>query len=170
MSESIPKLGPLLRLGNAVSPSAEEVDKKLAEVVIAEERSRALAGSKLDAISAVWDVAAEASQEDWNGEGAIAVDSVTAGNAVRFIQTLPAFLTMPEISPEPDGGISLDWIESRARVLSISIGRSRSLPIAWLDGNTRGYCVVSFDEDMPNRVLNEIATIRINGSSSVRFK
>ncbi len=160
-----------MRLGNAVSPSAEEVDRKLANVFSAEHRSRALGGSKSDAISAVWNVASDASEHDWNGEGALAVDSMTAGNAVQFIQSLPSFYAMPEVSPEPDGGISLDWIESRTRVLSISISRKRSLPIAWLDGNTRGYCVVSFDgEEMPSRVLNEIANIRINGSSSVRLK
>lgn len=171
MPKSIPTLGSVIRIGNAVSPFAEEVDRKLAAVVRAEEGSRALAGSKSDAISAVWNVAADASEEDWNGEGALAVHPMTAANAVQFIQALPAFVAMPEVSPEPDGGISLDWIESRTRVLSLSIGRNRSLPMAWLDGNIRGYCVVSYNgEDMPSHLLNEIATIRIDGSPSVRLK
>ena len=169
MPEVIPKIGSVVRLANAVSPWAGEVDRKLADVYSSEQRSRALGGSRSDAISAVWSVAREASVRDWDGEGAVAVDPLTAGNAVRFIQALPSFVAMPEVSPEPDGGISLDWIESRTRILSISIGRSSALPMAWLDGNIRGYCVVSYDgEQMPNGLLDQISTIRIDGNSSVR--
>jgi hypothetical protein len=168
MPESFPKLGPLSRLPNAVSPPAEEVKNKLADVFSAQQRSRALFGLKSDAIAEVWSVAAEASEPDWNGEGALAVDPMTASNAVIFIQSLPPSVPMPEVSPEPDGGISLDWIESRARVFSVSIGSKQSLPFAWLDGNARGYGVLSFDgEETPNRVLDEISRIRINGNSSV---
>jgi hypothetical protein len=168
MPESFPKLGALSRLRNAVSPPAEDVSNKLADVLRAEQRSRALFGSKSDAISAVWSVATEASEADWNGEGANAVDPLAASNAVTFIETLPAFVAMPEVSPEPDGGISLDWIESRTRIFSVSIGSKRALPFAWLDGNARGYGVVSFDgQEMPNRVLDEITRIRINAHSSV---
>ena len=155
----------LTRLRNAVSSPAEELDRKLGDVVASTHRSRALFGSKSDAISAIWAVAAEAADGNWNGEGAVAVHPVTAGNAVTFIQTLPTFVAMPEVSPEPDGGISLDWIESRTRVFSVSIGRNRSLPFAWLEGTARGYGVVSFDgEDMPARVLDEISRLRINGA------
>jgi hypothetical protein len=168
MPQSFPKLGLLSRLGNAVSAPAEEVDKRLGELLDSARRSRALFGPKSDAISAIWDVAAEAGQPDWNGEGALAVDPIAAANAVTFIQTLPGSVAMPEVSPEPDGGISLDWIESQTRVFSVSIGPKRSLPFAWLDGTSHGYGVVSFDgEDMPNRVLNEISRIRINGTPSI---
>ncbi len=159
------------RLRNAVSSSAEELDRKLGAIVMSSQRSWALFGSKSDAISSVWAVAAEAAEEGWNGEGAIAIHPATAANAVTFIHTLPTFVAMPEVSPEPDGGISLDWIQSRTRIFSVSIGRNRSLPFAWLDGTSRGYGVVSFDgEDMPNRVLDEISKIKIDGVSSVGIK
>ena len=168
MFKTFPALGTLTRLRNAVSGPAEELDRKLGDVVVSTQRSWALFGTKSDAISAIWAVAAEAAEENWNGEGALAIHPAAATNAVTFIQTLPACVAMPEVSPEPDGGISLDWIQSRKRIFSVSIGRNRSLPFAWLDGASRGYGVVSFDgEDMPNRVLDEISKLRIDGASSV---
>jgi hypothetical protein len=159
----------LARLRNAVSSPAEELDKKLAAVLAAAQQSRALFGTRSDAISAIWSVASEAAEDDWNGEGAFGVDPVAASNAVGFIQTLPDSVAMPEISPDPDGALSLDWIESRTRAFSISVGRNRSLAFAWLDGTARGYGVVSFDgEDVPTRVLDEVSKIRIDGVSFLR--
>ena len=166
MSKSFPAIGVLARLRSGVSGSAEEVDRKLGDVFTSSQRSRALFGSKSDAISAVWAVATEAAEEDWNGEGALAVHGVAAANALVSFKRFPHLCNARSLA-EPDGGISLDWIQSRTRIFSVSIGCNRCLPFAWLDGTSRGYGVVSFDgEDMPNRVLDEISKIRIDGTSS----
>lgn len=168
MSTALSKPAVLARLRNAVSSPAEDVGRKLDAVFASAQRSRVLFGSKSDAISAIWNVALEAGENDWNGEGAFAVHPTAATNAVMFIHTLPASVAMPEISPEPDGGISLDWIESQTRIFSVSIGPNRAIPFAWLDGTSRGYGVVSFDgEDTPNRVLDEISRIRIDGTTAL---
>lgn len=168
MPQTFSTFATLARLRNAVSTPAEEVERKLGYVVASAQRSRALFGSHSDAIAAVWAVAGEAAEENWNGEGALPIDPAAAANAIMFIETLPTSAAMPEVSPEPDGAISLDWIESRSRMFSVSIGRNRCLPFAWLDGTARGYGVVSFDgEDMPDRVLGEIARIRVNGTATV---
>ena len=157
------------RMGSAVSPIAREIRRNAVAVVTSAERSRALFGTKADAISDVWRVAAEHSEEDWDGTGGAAVNSLAACNAVEFLRVLPAGTPLPEVSPEPDGSISLDWIESRNRLFSLSIGSNRRLPYAWLDGSDRGHGVASFDgEQIPSRVLEEIRKIRLDAAPALR--
>ena len=61
---------------------------------------------------------------------------------------------MPEFAPEPDGAISLDWIQSRHRLFTLSISASNRLAYAWLDGTDKGHGVARFDgRTIPRRVL-----------------
>lgn len=157
------------RASTAVSPTAQTLRKNAYAVVASAERSRALFGDKSDAISAVWQVAADQSTEDWDGTGGAAVDALAACNAVEFLRALPAGTPLPEVSPEPDGCISLDWIESRNRLFSLSIGSNRRLPYAWLDGTDRGHGVATFDgEEVPPRILEEIRKIRFDAAPAIR--
>lgn len=160
----------LARLRNAVSTPAGELDDKIGAIIASAQRSRSLFGLKSDAIAAIWSVAAEAAEDDWNGEGALAIDPMTAGNAVAFLDTLPPFARLPEISAEPSGALSLDWIHSRTKMFSVSVGRSRSLALAWLDGTAHGYGVVSFDgEDVPPRILDEVLKLQPDGAPLLRL-
>ena len=76
---------------------------------------------------------------------------------------------LPEFAPEPDGSISLDWIQSRARLYSLSIGHSNRLAYAWLDGADKGHGVVHFDgQNVPPRVLDGIKHIVGHGYAGLR--
>lgn len=157
------------RMGSAISPAARDVRRNACAVVASAERSRALFGDKADAISQILAIVLEHAEENWDNEGASAVDEVAAHNAVEFLRALPADVALPEFSPEPDGAISLDWMESRNRLFSVSIGTTNRLPYAWLDGADRGHAVAVFDgEQIPERMLAEILKLHLNGPPSVR--
>ena len=68
---------------------------------------------------------------------------------------------MPEIAVDPDGAVSLDWVPSRNRMLSISIsGEHDRLAYAWIDGADRGSAVSRFDGGtIPQRLLQAIASV-----------
>jgi hypothetical protein len=89
--------------------------------------------------------------------------------AKRFVRSLPDGVSLPEFAPEPDGSISLDWIQSRARLYSLSIGHSNRLAYAWLDGADKGHGVVHFDgQNVPPRVLDGIKHIVGHGYAGLR--
>lgn len=90
-------------------------------------------------------------------------------NAAAFIRALPVGIPIPEFASEPDGMISLDWITSHRRVFSVSIGTSRRLAFAWLDGTDTGHGVARFDgAAIPRKILDGILQIIDHGNPTFR--
>lgn len=132
------------------------------------ERSIALFGAKQALISDVYGLAAECAQDDWDGEGGAAIAAPVVDRAVEFIRALPAHLPLPEVAPEPDGAVSFDWIASKARVFSLSVGVTRRLSFAWIDGADRGHAVARFDGDVvPLRVMEGIRDIMSDRNAAI---
>src|SRR4051794_35405727 len=143
--------------GTAVSAEAGAVHRSAIAARESLEQSIALFGEQTRCISEILAAAAEHSDPDWNGEGADPVSSLAVDRATAFIRALPRALPMPEVAPEPDGSISLDWIHSRSRIFSISVGVSDRLAFAWIDGTDRGHAVARFDGDrIPSLILDRI--------------
>jgi hypothetical protein len=136
------------------------VHEAASKVVKLTERSLALFGEKAAALSRLAALAAECAEPDWDGAEAAAIDPIAISSASRFIRALPDGIPLPEFAPEPDGSISLDWIASRTRLFSLSIGHSNRLAYAWLDGADKGHGVARFyGQNIPPRVLDDIKHI-----------
>ena len=155
------------RAGSAVSSEAKAVRQAVGRLVNATERSDALFGAKANAISQVWALTNECFVPGWDGENARPVDPRAAISAEDFIRALPDRVSLPEFAPEPDGSISLDWIQSRSRLFSVSIGGGNRLAYAWLDGADRGHAVAGFDGvHVPARILDGIKEIMTRGNAA----
>lgn len=154
--------------GTAMSPLAGEVRSNAVTVAEYVERSVALFGPKADALEQLYSVAMECSTPDWDGYGAEAANPEALYRAERFLRSLPEGFPLPEFSVEPDGAISFDWLPTRTRSFSLSIGVSDRIAYAWLDGTDRGHAVArSFSGDVPDRILQELSRI-VHHASVVR--
>jgi hypothetical protein len=157
------------RNGTAISAESQAIRNSAREVVALAERSIALFGTKAVAISEIWALAAEHAHDGWDGEGARSVSLAAANLAASVVRALPGDLPMPELAPEPDGSISLDWIGSRSRLFSVSVGERDRLAYAWLDGTDKGHGVARFDgERIPPRVLDAIRETVLPPHASIR--
>jgi len=153
---------------SAISREAHAVHKAATRVAESAERSLALFGEKATALSQLAAVATECGEQGWDGDDAVAIDPIAVLLAERFVRALPEGVALPEFTPEPDGSISLDWIQSRNRLFSLSIGRSNRLAYAWLDGTDKGHGVAHFDgQNIPPRVLEAIKDIVGNGHAGL---
>jgi hypothetical protein len=142
---------------SAVSPEADEVRRAAKRVVIAAERSQALFVGKAALLSELAALEIECADEDWDGNGAAAIDFVAVLQAECLVRALPDRCPLPEVAVEPDGSISLDWIQSRDRLFSVSVSQSSRLAFAWVDGADSGYGVERFDgRNVPQRILQGI--------------
>lgn len=150
-----------IAVGNsAVSPEAEQVREAAGRIVDDAERSQALFADKAVAISQLWALVIECAEEGWDGSGGAAVDPVAVVLAERVLRALPSHLPLPDLAVEPDGSISLDWIHSRKRLFSVSVGRGSRLAFAWLDGADTGHGVARFDgQTVPRRILEGIEAV-----------
>ncbi|MGH8551206.1 MAG: hypothetical protein ACRERU_21885 [Methylococcales bacterium] len=146
--------------GSAISAEAQVIEHAAFDIIHTVERSQSLFGKKTAVFSELWKLADNCREKDWDADGASALEPAAIQNAVRFIRAFPDGLPLPELSPEPDGSISLDWIVSRHRLFSISIGVSNRLVYAWLDGSDTGHGVARFDgTTIPVRILDGIRAI-----------
>lgn len=121
-----------------------------------------LAPSTESTLSRLWAMLDECSEPDWDGSGAAPLNVSAVAAAEIFIRALPEGVPLPEVAPEPDGSVSLDWIKSRHRQLSLSIGGMDRVAYAWHDGTDRGHAVASFDgTKIPNRILEGIKSLML---------
>ena len=150
--------------GNAVSPEAVAVSKAAQAVVESVEQSQALFGDKSQAISKLMALADEYAHSD-----EVEVNGCALFMAKQFIRALPDSVALPEFSVEPDGSLSLDWIQSRKQLFSLSMGASNRIPYAWLDGTNSGHGVENFDgQQVPKRLVDGILAILKHGDASFR--
>ena len=153
----------LARPGSAVSPEANQVRACAEAMVDRVESSDALFGGKSAVISALWSLAQSHAGRGWDGGDALPVDRQAIVLASAFIRALPNDCDKPEVGVDPDGAVTLDWMVSRHRMLSISFaGNSDRLAYAWIDRADRGNGVAKFDRDVvPMRLMQAILAMTV---------
>lgn len=177
MFATVPSLNPPVaiyasaRTASAVSSEALHVHDSAMRLVESVESSAALFGAKMDAMAALQSLVSLHLHQGWDGGEAFPANLVAVGRAADFLRALPDGVEMPEVGVEPDGAITLDWLPSRYRMLSISFtSNSDRLAYAWLDGSDRGSGVVRFDRQVIPRQLMEAveATTTAAGHVGIR--
>jgi hypothetical protein len=120
-------------------------------------RSEVLFGSKARALEALAAVVVDCATPNWDGYRAKPVHRNALLTAETIIRALPDCFPVPEVGAEPDGAISLDWIHSRHRILSLSVEGDFRLAYGWIDGSHTGRMVAEFDGvKLCDRLLTEI--------------
>ena len=144
---------------NTLQQGEEELQKfiKLYSIYNYIKAHAILLNDKENLISELKEIAEECSDPDWDGYEGLSIEPSTLELAKSFIYTIPEELPLPEAAPESDGSISLDWIWSKDRVFSLSIGKTDELSYAWIDNEDRGYAIARFDgKNIPKRVIDSI--------------
>ena len=101
-------------------------------------------------------VFAEASEKNWDGNGAEAVTLETYEMALEFLNSLPGSIPAPELSAEPDGAISLDWHGKNGRVLSISVNEIGMLSFAAIVGSKEYHGTDYFNCAIPAKLIDSL--------------
>jgi len=146
-------LQPLTQRSSAVSPDARFLAHGASAVLSSAESSIALFGAKGEALSHLATVSAESASDDWDGYGALPVLAEGIEAAAAFIRALPSKLPLPEPSVDPDGEISLEWIDAKDRIFSVSLGKSDRVAYAGIDGTDRWRGTEHFDGQTIPRFL-----------------
>lgn len=98
----------------------------------------------------------ECSHDNWDGYGAKALQSGSYKEALRFIQSLPTTIPIPELAADPDGAIAFEWDNGPRRVFSISVEDSGELIYAGIFENRKTHGTEFFEDGIPKILLDHL--------------
>jgi hypothetical protein len=101
----------------------------------------------------------ECAEPGWDGYDAQPVSEETLERVVAFLRALPESIPVPDLVPEPDGEVSVDWQRGPRRVFSVSIGPHGRLSYAGLLGANRWHGVELFFGAVPTEIIRGIARV-----------
>lgn len=85
------------------------------------------------------------------------VDLDTVQAAEQFARLLPRFGALPEVSADPDGEISFDWLGPSKKVFSVSVNKDLRLAYAgWFGEKSRVHGTEQLGEGCPQEIVRGI--------------
>jgi len=137
-------LGNYARSSTGVSPESVILQQAANAVNKTAQTSESLFGWKTKSLHQLRLMATENADAGLGDPEATGIDPRALAMAEAIIDVLPEGFPLPEFAAEPDGSISLDWIRSRPRMFSVSVGATNRLACAWIDGARKGHAVEPF--------------------------
>lgn len=105
----------------------------------------------------LYDIYLDCSFENWDGYQAIPINETTYREAEALIRALPSYVPAPDILPEPDGGIGIDWVKGEGYSFTISVSRKNVLAYAGLFGeNNETFGTEVFTGTLPKAILHNL--------------
>ena len=83
------------------------------------------------------DLLESAGEENWDGEGALAITPGTVAIAQRLIDEFPGYVGNPDVAATPHGEIDFDWVIGQDTMLTVSVGPSNQIAFAGIFHTTR---------------------------------
>ena len=114
---------------------------------------------RLDAIEALLPLPGRYREANWNGDGAAPIPESAIQEARTFLKKLPATFPLPEVNPEPDGYLGLEWYANKWLLYVVSFNGKGALSCSGLMGPDRIYGTRYMDEGIPAEVLDNITKV-----------
>jgi hypothetical protein len=114
-------------------------------------------GAKFSALVELEDVFQACASENWDGEGAEPISREAYWEASRIIRLLPISFPIPEIVPEPNGQIGLEWSTGRGKVFVVAVGGNQVLTYGGLFGDgSRTGGTEPFQDALPQTIVSHL--------------
>lgn len=102
----------------------------------------------------------QCSVDDWDGYSASKISKSAFEEARKFLRTLPSWLPMPDIVPEPDGSIGFEWYKGKNWVFIASINGSNVISYAGILGKgNKPHGTRVFDESIHKVIIENIKQV-----------
>jgi hypothetical protein len=142
--------------GQGVSREADRLQELLIESR-EDRRYSIILGWRDQLADDVREVLEDCSDAGWDGYHASPINPFSAFQCIRLIELLPEGLLAPDIVPEPDGSIGLEWQNASNATLIVSIGEHQIDFAEIAENKTRTTGVRSFSNEISQDVLDILA-------------
>jgi hypothetical protein len=137
----------------ASSPTASYVTEQVEEKRRHLLDSHSLGMGTRAVMEELYEIAENCRLENWDAQGASAIDQETFRQAYRFLEALPLGFIPPSIGVEPDGQITLEWYKSTRKTLSISVSPEGDLHYSAIVGLNKSYGTEAFFGEIPKPIF-----------------
>ncbi|MCK4817825.1 hypothetical protein KA005_18790 [bacterium] len=115
------------------------------------------------ALESLNEVYEECSEANWDGYDAAPISLEAYSEASKLLRIIPNSFPMPDILPEPDGGIGLEWYKDRGFSFVISVHGKNIITYVGLFGiNNETYGTEDFTDSVPKVLLNGLKRLFSN--------
>jgi len=136
-----------------VSSAADELEGLITQAAGALGESLAVGGTAEAGMAQLRRLQSSASEPNWDGYGAQAVNPRAVDEAIAFLRVLPTTVPVPDIAADPDGEVDLMWHVEPRRTLSVSVAPTGKLTYAALIGETQTYGTEWLAGGIPHTIL-----------------
>lgn len=139
--------------GTAVGEEARAVEHDLAESFESLLRTSTYVEPREQVFRELEAVAEECGVRNWDGYDAQPVSAGAIGCAWRLLDQLVDDFPCPEVSADPDGEVSLDWLDGAERGLSISVNAEGRLSYAGFFRRSKAHGVEFLQDEIPEAIM-----------------
>lgn len=128
---------------------------------IQEFKKSATFGLQEEVLQSLKEIFEECSKEGWDGYDAFPITEEAYIEAERLIKILPTpfFTPMPEITPEPNGDISLEWAKEKRQIFVVSVSGKNEITYAGLFGVNKTYGTEYFGDSLPSKLIENLCRL-----------
>ncbi len=141
------------------SDDSQYLRQQLQEVQDARASSRYWSAALDEALENLASVKSQCSKPKWDGYKAEPIRTETFGRLIAFLRAMPENIPTPDLVPEPDGEISVDWQLGPRRIFSVSVGPHARLAYAGMLGATRWHGVEFFYGSLPQEIIRGVLRV-----------
>ena len=98
------------------------------------------------------EIYSECSSADWDNEGALPLNKKSYHAVRDFLKILPGHIALPEITPEPNGSLGLEW-DQNGYHMALSICKDHQLVYAIISKTSRNSGTILYGGFFPDEVM-----------------
>lgn len=149
-------MNPVVPTNTGCSPEADRVLLLLDDALDHLSNTGAESQRLEDAVNALDDVYQECCEANWDGYGAEPTSEDAYQEAFKLLGLLPSSIPLPEIVPEPSGGIGLEWSRGKRFVFVASVRGENFITYAGIFGVNKTHGKEYFGDSLPLVIVENI--------------
>lgn len=150
--------GLTLERGNLATPDLVDRLQQWQEEMFRQAGQTVEGMARRGAMARLDQIMVECGNPGWDGEGASPVTKQARAEALRFLLLLPLSFPTPEVDPEPDGGVALEWCLRRHCVFTLYFSGTQVVGYTGIFGgrDVTRYGTEPFVDEVPAQVLRNL--------------